>query len=165
MLKGVENPNGKPLKYHWKVLRGHEDKIKFKPLEPTGAVVGITIPYHKRYPISEGSKMATNRVDIGVFVENEYHLSAPAFISFYFPDNEKRVYDDSGRILSIDYQDKTMRKNYADPMIIATRDWRDEFRYDADRKLKVGNEFAATGKRSILPKEDKLFPGTPMEHP
>ena len=70
--------------------------------------------------------MESNRVDIGLFAGNGEHWSAPAFFSVYFPDNQKRVYDDHGRILSVDYS----LDNYVDPFVDTSRNWRDEYEYD-----------------------------------
>ena len=47
--------------------------------------------------------MQTNRVDIGVFVHNGTYYSAPAFITFFFLDNELRTYGSDGRIVDIYY--------------------------------------------------------------
>ncbi len=122
--------NGEPLTYHWVVLRGDADRIVIRKLDDAGTKVELVVPYHERRPITPGSDMESNRVDIGVFVHNGTHYSAPAFISLSYLDNQKRVYDDRQRIRSVDYADPSVAGNYADPMLDATKRWRDEYHYD-----------------------------------
>lgn len=146
--------NGKPLSYHWAVLRGDAERIKIKPLDETGSRAELVIPYHNRRPISPGSKMESNRVDIGVFANNGDSDSAPAFVSLFYLDNEKRTYDDKHRIRSVDYRDESVRNNYVDPLLDFPKDWRDEYHYDAEGNLTgwtrtrddSTQEFTAEGK-------------------
>jgi len=125
----------KPLTYHWKVLRGDADRIQIKKLNKAGSVVELLVPYHERGPVTPGSKMESNRVDIGAFVHNGVHYSAPAFISFYYLDNEKREYDAQKRIKSVDYTDPQVGGNYVDPMLDLKKDWRDEYQYNAGKLI------------------------------
>ena len=68
---------------------------------------------------------------LSLFVGSGEHWSAPAILSVYFPDNQKRVYDEGGRVLSIDYT----LDNYVDPFLENPRNWRDDYRYDEKGKL------------------------------
>jgi hypothetical protein len=95
--------NKYPLTFRWEVLRGDDKHIRIKPRNKAGSVVEITLDYHERRPIEPGSKMASNRVDIGVFVHNGLYPSAPGFITFYSLDNESRTYDERGRIVEMGY--------------------------------------------------------------
>lgn len=95
--------NKRPLKYRWVVLRGDADRIKIKLLNKAGSVAELSVPYHRRRPISKGSKMESNRVDIGVFVHNGTYFSAPGFVTFFSLDSEERTYDKDGRVLEIAY--------------------------------------------------------------
>ena len=52
---------------------------------------------------SHGRRLESNRVDIGVFVDNGKNPSAPGFVTFHTLDSENRVYDDKGRIREIGY--------------------------------------------------------------
>ncbi len=149
--------NGHPLKWHWAVLRGDADGIEIRPMNETGSVVELVVPYHERRPISPGSKMESNRVDIGVFVHNGEYYSAPGFVTFYYLDNETRVYDEKKRIQSVTYTDREAGGNYVDPTIDLPKDWRDEYRYDNDGQL-IGwtrhrgarsEEFTADGAKVI----------------
>ncbi|MCA9068331.1 MAG: hypothetical protein KDA84_05380, partial [Planctomycetaceae bacterium] len=150
---------GKPLTYHWTVLRGDAERITIKPLNKEASRVELVVPYHTRQPIAEGSSMESNRVDIGVFVHNGQFNSPPAFVSLFYLDNESRTYDDQQRILAIDYRADATRNNYVDPLLDTPKDWRDDYHYDADGKLtgwtRTRNdsvqEFTADGKLRIEP--------------
>ncbi len=122
--------NDKPLTYHWVVLRGDPERIQIKKQNEAGSVAEIVVPWHERRPVSPGSALESNRVDIGVFVHNGRHFSPPAFVSLTFLDNQKRVYDARHRIVSVDYADAETSKNYVDPLLDARKNWRDEYRYD-----------------------------------
>lgn len=151
--------NGKPLTYHWKVLRGDADRITIKPLNKDGSRVELIVPYHTRQPISQGSPMESNRVDIGVFANNGRYDSAPAFVSLSYLDNEQRTYDDQQRIQSIDYGAEAVKNNYVDPLLDTPKDWRDEYHYDKDGKLTgwtrtrddSTQEFTAEGRLIVEP--------------
>ena len=156
---------GRPLSYRWKVLRGDAERITIEKQDANGSLVEITIPWHERRPVLPGSAMESNRVDIGLFAGNADHWSAPAFFSVYFPDNQRRVYDDRDRILSIDYS----LGNYVDPLIDTPREWQDKYRYEDNgsllgwtryRKGKVDEqEFTAGGLLVVAKNND----GSPAE--
>ena len=120
--------NGKPVTWRWEVLRGDEGRIEIEKMDANASRVRLTVPWHGRRPVYAGSKMESNRVDVGLFVGNGKHWSAPAFFSVYFPDNQKRTYHTDGRLLSIDYS----LGNYVDPVLDTPRPWRDEYRYEAN---------------------------------
>lgn len=126
---------GKPLSYHWAVLRGDADRIQINKRNDAGSVVELLVPHHERRPVLPGSELESNRVDIGVFVHNGAHYSAPAFVSLSYLDNEKRVYDDKQRIQAVDYTAPAVKDNYVDPVLDLRKDWRDEYRYGDDGKL------------------------------
>ena len=130
--------NGKALSFHWSVLRGKGDQITIKPLNDAKSVVEIVIPYHERFAFEAGPPAAnieTNRVDIGCFAHNGDYYSAPAFVTCFFLDNEKREYDEQKRIKVMDYGDPAKSKNYVDPLVDLPRHWRDEYRYDEKGSL------------------------------
>jgi len=101
--KGSYDINRRPLKYHWAILQGDPDLISIKPLSGDGSVVELKVRRHIRRPIRDGSKMESNRVDIGAFLHNGKYYSAPGFVSIFFLDNEARTYDSAGRILEVSY--------------------------------------------------------------
>ena len=119
--------NRRKLTWNWVVLQGDPEKIEIQPLNTQGSAATITIKHHQRRPIQPGSKIQSSRVDIGVFANNGTYYSPPAIISFYCPENERRDYDDRGRIRSIQYTDFAHGGDYADPMIATAKDWRDEY--------------------------------------
>ncbi len=93
--------NKKPLTFTWAVLRGDENRIQITPRNKDGSEVEIVVLYHPRRPVTPGAAMESNRVDIGVFVDNGAYHSAPGFVSFYTLDNESRAYDEKGRPVDI----------------------------------------------------------------
>jgi len=123
---------GKALTWHWVVLRGNKDRIKINKLNKEGSVAELIIQYQTSKPITPKSKLESPRVDIGVFVSNGEYYSAPGFVTFFFLNNEKRLYDKNNKIVSIDYG---AQNKYVDPMISVKKDWKDEYQYDRRGKL------------------------------
>jgi len=162
---GSKDLNGRPLTYHWVLLRGDPALVEINQLDGDGTVAELKVGYHTQRPKAPGSNIKSNRVDVGLFVNNGDYYSAPGFVSFYYLDNEKRVYDDQRRIEVIDYTDPETRDNYVDPIIDFRKDWRDEYHYDEDGLLlgwtrirgSMQQEFAADG-RLILQRDSD---GTP----
>ena len=79
---------------------------------------------------------------------------------------EKRTYDSSGRLVSIDNSNPEGR--YTDPMVALPRSWKDTFSYGSDGRLmgytrtigdKVMASFTADGKRIVERNAD----GTPKK--
>jgi len=101
--KGSFDANSRPLKFHWAVLRGDPERIKINRMEKDGSVAELLVPWHERRPILPGSPMESNRVDIGVFAHNGVHYSAPAFICFFYLDDEARTYAPDGRVVEMFY--------------------------------------------------------------
>jgi len=98
------DPNGKPLKYHWKVLRGDAARITIEPRDDKAEVVELTVPFHNG-PMAapDAPAIPHNRVDIACFADNGDYLSPPSFISFFMPPNQLRWVDDEGRTREIGY--------------------------------------------------------------
>ncbi|MCE9553501.1 MAG: hypothetical protein K8T91_09015 [Planctomycetes bacterium] len=117
--------NGRLRTFHWVVLRGDHARIKIEYRDQRKSIAEITVPYHARAPIPSQPTMESNRVDIGVFVHNGRNFSAPAFLCFYSLDNERRRYDDQGRILEIDYT----TGNFVDRRLTIDKPWRDVYQY------------------------------------
>lgn len=163
--EGSRDLHDLPLQYHWVLLRGKEDLVQIQPLNEEASVAELTLSYHERFPVEPDSAMETNRVDIGVFVSNSEHISAPAFISTYFLDNEYRKYDRQKRLQILDYTHGSKRNNYVDPIIEPAKNWRDEFRYDDHGRLsgwtrKSGDEIHEFTSRGnlIVSKNDRGRP-------
>ncbi len=107
--------NGRPLSFHWSVLRGDAERIRITKKNGAGSVVEILVPHHGRRPVEPGSPLESNRVDIGAFVHNGAFYSPPGFVTFFFLDHEARTYDETGRLLEIGYQ--------AGETTLSVRDW------------------------------------------
>ncbi len=134
-MKKSQDLNGDALKFHWTVLQGDPELITIQPLNDEGSEATLTVLHHKRRLIHENSTMESSRVDIGVFADNGTYYSAPAIISFYWPQNETRSYSADGRILSVEYKTQDKGGLYADPAIVTGRNWRDDFEYDGQNRL------------------------------
>lgn len=145
------DPNGRPLTFRWVVLRGDADRIGVKVLNEAGTVAELLVPYHERRPVATGSAIGSSRVDIGVFAHNGAHYSAPAFVSFFYLDNERRIYDDENRIRVVDYADPDRVKRYVDPLLDFPKDWRDEYRYDTNGVLEGWTRIRADGREQFTP--------------
>jgi hypothetical protein len=98
---GSYDVNKAKLTYTWVVLRGDPDKIKITPKKDDQSVAEITVAWHDRRPVTPGSPLESNRVDLGVFVHNGTYYSAPGFITVCTLDREARVYNKEGKLLSI----------------------------------------------------------------
>jgi len=121
---------GKPLKWHWRVLQGHAERVSIKFLNSQKSKAQIIVGHHTRFPMSPASALHSNRVDVGVFVHNGTYYSAPGFLSIFSLANEKRVYDDRKRIKMVDYAAPASLKLYVDPILTSAKRWRDVYSYD-----------------------------------
>ena len=131
----TSDPNGRALKFYWRVLRGDENRIAITPRNVEGSVVEIVIPWHERRPVPFNPKLTTDRVDIAVFADNGENISAPAFVSLMYPADQKRSYDDQGRILQVSYAAPERSRRYVDPVLFPRRDWTDSYRYSKQGDL------------------------------
>ena len=127
--------NKKPLRIAWVVLRGDDSLIKIEPLDKSGSRAELTVAWHPRRKIRHDSDLESNRVDIGVFAHNGSEWSAPAFVTWYFLDNEDREYDDHQRIRSVTYHGGSDTGNYVDPLIQTPKTWKDTYRYTEEGRL------------------------------
>jgi hypothetical protein len=99
--EGSYDLNKRPLTCSWVVLRGDPKRITITPLNRKRSRAELVVAYHERRPVAPGSKLESNRVDVGVFVHNGVYYSAPAFVTFFSLDCEARTYDKKGRVLEI----------------------------------------------------------------
>jgi len=151
---------GQALKFHWVLLRGDPEGVEITPLDASGREAKVTLTWQARRPITPGSLMQSNRIDIGVFADNGKAISAPAFFCVNTVDSEIRRYDDAGRIQSVIYTGDKEKGNYVDPALCLAQSWMDEYRYAADGTLlgwtrsrgKEEEEFTADG--AVVQKRD-----------
>ena len=131
---GSYDPNGRPLRFEWRLLRGDPERVHIEPLDAAGTAARITIGWQAPRPVPARPDIRSARVDIGVFADNGVHLSAPAFVSMLLPAHETRTYetgpDDTERTARIDYAPP--EGVYADPAIFPRIDWRDDYDYGPD---------------------------------
>lgn len=134
----TEDPNGRPLRFEWVLLRGNPKNVRIEPLNPQGSTARIDIDWHVERPITPLLPRRTSRVDIGVFAWNGAHYSAPALVSVTFPTHQARVYGkNNGKdrlLLSVDYS-KGLESGYVDPLLYWVAEWRDEFGYDESGQI------------------------------
>lgn len=152
------DPNGRPVTFHWRVLRGAPDAVRITPRSADGAKVSVTVAWQDRQPDLHHPDVLSHRVDVAAFADNGAQLSAPAIFSVAFPSHQTRTYEQGPRgyrIASVDYMRGPSR--YADPAIWPIRHWRDEYRYDAKgaplgwTRIRHGGkrtEFRADGRRA-----------------
>jgi hypothetical protein len=111
---GSKDLNDRPLKFHWAVLRGDPDKIRIDYLNNSRSMAEISVPYSERFPVEDDSGIESDRLDIGVFVDNGVYYSPPAFITFYTLDSEARTYRADGQPMEIAYGVGTSTISVAD---------------------------------------------------
>lgn len=126
------DPSGLPLKYHWFIGQGIEDKISISPLNESGSAVRLEIEYHDA-PFKGPFNIMTSRADIILVVDNGTHYSPPAFFSYYFLGNEKRTYFSEKLISAVDYS--ICATNYVDPQISLPKNWCDMYIYDEKGRI------------------------------
>jgi hypothetical protein len=95
--------NKRPLTYHWVLLRGDPARVRIRPRNKARSVAEVVVDYHPRRPVAPRSPLESNRVDVGVFADNRWFYSAPAFLTFFSLDSEARTYDAEGRTLEVGY--------------------------------------------------------------
>jgi hypothetical protein len=155
--------NGRPLTFHWKRLRGDDSLVKITPLNASGSIAEIVVPFHDKRPIAPGSKLVSNRVDVGCFVHNGKHFSAPGFVTFYTLANERRAYYEDETPQSIEYN---LGGDYTDPMIDVPKDWKDTYHYDGKqllgwtREREAGKEDFTVDGALIVARDDRGRPLT-----
>lgn len=158
--EATQDPNDRPLAFHWRVLQGDPARVRITPLD-AGRRARIEIDWHDPFRISESVPLITARVDIGVFASNGVHDSAPAMLSVYFPPQEARSYvrgaNGRPRIASIDYAARP--GTYADPMLFPRADWRDDYAYDAEGHLTGWTRTRTQGAEAYTAAGTRIVPG------
>ncbi len=143
---GTNDPNGRPLRFVWKLLRGDPAKVSIRTSTDDGATAEIRVKWQDQRPVPFAEKLTSNRVDIGVFAYNGVYYSSPAFVSIVHPPGQRRSYGDRGQIVELVYNPKSTKKRYQDPVLYTKRGWRDRYKYTEDGQLQgwfrvIGSEF------------------------
>lgn len=92
---------GRPIKLRFQVLQG-DPKLVRVDHSGEGAFARLRVRWQP--PIIGKSGIRSHRVDIGIFAANGSTVSTPAIISFYMLPNERRFYNERGRLAEVDYQ-------------------------------------------------------------
>jgi hypothetical protein len=95
---------GRPLTLRAVVLQGDPSLISIKS-DPGKNTFQLTIPWQppEKTSPSDGF-IRSHRIDIGIFADNGITVSTPAIFSLYMFPNERRFYDEKGRVTEIAYQ-------------------------------------------------------------
>ncbi len=152
---GFHNPSGRPLQLHWRLLRGDPALVTIERSE-TEPEANIRVRWHEGgfEPPGGPPGLRSRRVEVGVFADDGEGYSPPCFVSFYFLPNERRAYDEAGRILEADYH---FEGAFVDVTLTSEKPWRDLYHYDKTsgellgwRREESGRdpvEFDAAGRR------------------
>lgn len=162
----AEDPNGRAVKFHWRVLRGAPDGVRIKPGSADGALAEVRLKWQSRQPDLVDPDILSHRVDIAVFADNGVHISAPAIFSMAFPSHQTRAYEQGARgprIKSVNYVKGPSR--YADPAIWPLKNWTDVYSYDASGDLTGWVRVDTKGKRSIFRADGRLQDGRRVAYP
>ncbi|MEO1470332.1 MAG: bacterial transcriptional activator domain-containing protein [Pseudomonadota bacterium] len=128
-----------PLTFRWRLLQGIEDRVRIRPLNAQGTRALVEIDWHGRYPVPWRDDMTTDRVDVGVFIDNGDEISLPATFSILAPSIQERVYEagtgGTVRLAEIAYAPDDDAGLYADPLLFPVRAWRDVMFYRRDGSL------------------------------
>lgn len=159
------DPNGRPLRFHWRVLRGDPTRIRIEPLDDGAATVRLSIPFHDRMLVPGSATLTTDRVEIAAFADNGAGLSAPAFVTVMMPADEGRVQDASGRVTRIDHADPARADRYVDPLIFPQRPWSDAYAYDDAGRLTGWTRTGAAGEEAFTAQGHRVLGRDPAGRP
>lgn len=126
MMLEVGAPGEKGLRYHWFLGQGDPAKVSIREVDSRASRVEIKIDYHEP-PFATPFGIKSSRVDVVCVADDGFNYSAPSFVSWFFPRNEKRIYGADRKALVIDYA--SCATNYVDPEISMPKDFRDEYIY------------------------------------
>lgn len=143
---------GKALKFHWVLLRGSREHVKITPRGPRGEEAVIELTWHEGLTATQRDSEFTNRVDIALFADNGKRLSAPAFFSVKAQNNQKRTYDEHGRLIS-------WSSGGDDPALWPRRRWTDTFAYSDEGQLLGWTRKYWAGKNQ-KPRQTQQFTAT-----
>jgi hypothetical protein len=147
----TEDPNGRPLRYHWVLLQGDPARVRILPQGESGETARIEMDWHDPFPARPQLDLQSARVDIGVFADNGVHISAPATVSVLFPTHQAREYRAAAggqmRLHAIDYTEGPESVPRRDAVIWPEAPWRDTLEWGEDSRVAViERSFHGTGQ-------------------
>lgn len=146
MSLAVGTPGDEDITYHWFVGQGDPAKVLIREIDSHGRRVEIEVRYHDpRFNTPFGVR--SSRVDVICVADNGTHCSAPSFVTWFFPPNEKREYGIGMKPIAIDYA--SCATNYVDPEYSPPKDFRDEFIRDDTGALDHVRRTYADGREEI----------------
>ena len=142
----VQECAGRPVRIHWRILRGDEESVTLTQSE-TAPEATIRVKWTKPGWTAPGPlRITSRRIEIGVFADNGDRYSPPCFVTFYFLPNEQRRYDDRDRILETDYR---FNGTFTDITLTSTKPWRDLYHYDKESGALTGWTREEEGKAPV----------------
>lgn len=76
------DPNGRPLTFHWRLIRGNPEHVRITPQGENGETAEIEIDFHAPEILRIGGQdRLSTLVSVAVFAHNGVYFSAPAFIT------------------------------------------------------------------------------------
>lgn len=146
MILTAGNYDLRPLRFHWFVGQGDTNCVKITTFDD-GRRAMLEIDWHEPgFDTPFGVK--SSRLDIICVADDGVHFSPPAFVTWFFPPNEKRSWDIAGRLTEIDYSSR--KGVYADPHVAPPQDFIDRFTYDASG-ARTGRRVYPDGREEPLP--------------
>ncbi|MEX2520290.1 MAG: hypothetical protein WD969_13270, partial [Paracoccaceae bacterium] len=154
----TQDPNGRPLRFHWVVTQGAAANVDITPLDDAGSRVEVVLRWATPKPTALRKDILSPRTDIAVIADNGAELSAPAFFSMLYPAHQARIYDATGLekpvLQTIDHASAVSARRYFDPLIWPQRNWIDQLDHNAQGKLvgwtrkrgEVETRFTADGR-------------------
>ncbi|MFN9235589.1 MAG: TPR end-of-group domain-containing protein [Planctomyces sp.] len=124
---------GRSPRCHWVVLQSGPDQVHIKPLNTERSRVEITVKWGPAFQVPWQPEMHSQRVDVGVFIDDGVSVSLPAIVSTLLPPCESRTYAGT-RLIAVDYNSPQNSPPATDPLLFPTRRWRDEYQY-TDQQL------------------------------
>ena len=124
----VSNDSRRKFSYHWILVQGDPKHVRIATRGDGNRIADVEIDYQG--PLFDTPfGIQSSRVDIALVGDDGQCYSPAAFFSCFFLNNEKRVYSEKQKIISVDYA--SAAGNYVDTEVSLRKDWKDLYFYDA----------------------------------
>lgn len=116
------------ITYHWILVQGDPEHVRIKTRGEDNRIADVEIDYQG--PLFDTPfGVPSSRVDIALVGDDGRHYSPAAFFSCFFLRNEKRVYSEQKRIISVDYASES--DAYVEPEVSLRKNWKDLYVFDS----------------------------------